>query len=710
MTQPINRPPLEMQLAWAINTSIRLQGFDVDRNRLQAAISKHPIHTKEGGFINPTNSSFGNNNYLKNTFKDIARDAGIEKIEEYINPDPARMPAIAWLENYGWVVIRGLNTQNQWIVDIDGSFVNDQSISNTFCFRAVPNLAKKFNTLNLVLETIKSEFFTHKKLMFEAGIASVLTNFLAIATSLYSMQVYDRVIPTQGYETLFVLTTGVGIALIFDLAIKIARSYLMESVICQIDSNLSRAVFSRFLNIRIDQLPSSVGTLSSQLRSFETIRSFLSTKTFYVFVDIPFSLIFILSIALIANPFIALIPLFFLLISILFGFATKDIIDSHARMSTDASNKKTGLLVEAIEGAETIKSGAGSWGFLSKWIDTSEKAMDHDMALRSITEKTSYASGLLQQVSYVGLICAGAYIAGEGQLTMGALIACSILSGRALAPIGQIPALMVQAAHAKAALAQLEKVYSLEVDNNGIDRPLIPEKINGKYQLDRVRFAYQASPNALVIEKLNINAGEKIGIVGPVGAGKSTLLRLLTGMYSPNEGTIHLDDFDIHSISQRLLSEKVGYLQQDHRLFSGTLRENLLVGNYDPGDDKLKEVASKTGLIDAISSHPKGLDLQISEGGKGLSGGQRQLVAITRLMLSDPSVWLLDEPTASMDNASEIRCIDTFKSYVKPEHTFLIVTHKLELLKLCNRIVCIANHKIMLDGERDDVLRKLTSS
>jgi len=303
----------------------------------------------------------------------------------------------------------------------------------------------------------------------------------------------------------------------------------------------------------------------------------------------------------------------------------------------------------------------------------------------------------------------GAYFAAEGFITMGALIACSILSGRILGPVASIPGLMVQQANAKAALDGLEKLFVLKVDNDGISRPMMPDTIHGEFRLERVRFAYEGASKALSIQAMQIRAGEKIGVIGAIGSGKSTLLRLLTGMYQPNEGRVLLDGLDIDQISRHLLGEKIGYLQQDHRLFSGTLRENLLVGLPDPGDEVIRECAAKSGLLATVTNHPKGLDLMIVEGGKGLSGGQRQLVALTRVILSKPSLWLLDEPTASMDEASENRCIQFLRQTIQPEQTMVLVTHKLSLLQMVERLILIHNHEVVLDGARDEVLKRLAN-
>jgi ATP-binding cassette subfamily C protein LapB len=256
----------------------------------------------------------------------------------------------------------------------------------------------------------------------------------------------------------------------------------------------------------------------------------------------------------------------------------------------------------------------------------------------------------------------------------------------------------------------LEKVYALEIDNHDIERPLIPGAVIGRYDLERVHFSYPGTTKGLSIQSLRLNPGEKVGVIGPIGAGKSTLLRLLSGMYRANEGRVLIDSLDIDQVSRAFLAEKIGYLQQEHRLFSGTLRENLLIGIPDPGDDLIKQAAEMSGLLSAIANHPKGLELPIAEGGKGLSGGQRQLVAFTRLLISKPAIWLLDEPTASMDSATEGRCLQVLNQKIQSKDTLILVTHKTNLLSLVNRLIVIANHQIVMDGPRDEIIKRLSTS
>lgn len=706
---------LTMSTAWAISSVTRLQGREIDRLRLHDAVSTHRDILEQLERLNEVSSGEQDKAapvetaVWQETLRTVAVAAGVDAIELQDKPDPARLPALTYLPGLGWGIVRSLNAQNQWLVDVNGRVVQIAEDRALPTVRLIVQQSQKAMTEKPVFQLFKESFLAQKKTIVEAGTATVVINLLALVVSLYSMQVYDRVIPTQGYSTLAVLTLGVAIALSFDIVIKVVRSHLMEHAASQMDRTLSREIFARLLKVRLDQLPSSVGSLSAQMRGYETIRGFLSATTFYIFVDAPFGLFFILMIALIGSPIAALVPFFFLLFALAFGFVMRDRIDAHAAKGTAAGNMKTGLLVEAIEGAETIKSGGGGWNVLSKWIDTTEEALHHELALKRISEKSAYISGLLQQVSYIGLVAVGAYLAAEGHMTMGALIACSILSGRALSPVAQIPGLMVQASHSKASLDMLEKVYALETDNHDIERPLVPGNMQGHFDLERVRFAYPGAPKALVVNSLKIKAGEKIGVVGPIGAGKSTLLRLLSGMYRANEGRILMDSLDIDQISRQFMGEKVGYLQQDHRLFSGTLRENLLIGIPDPGDDVIRAAAEKSGLLSVISNHPKGWDLPIAEGGKGLSGGQRQLVAFTRLLISHPRLWLLDEPTASMDSGTEERCVRALQAELQSEDTLVLVTHKPTLLPLVDRLIVIANHQIVMDGPRDEIVKRLST-
>jgi ATP-binding cassette subfamily C protein LapB len=365
------------------------------------------------------------------------------------------------------------------------------------------------------------------------------------------------------------------------------------------------------------------------------------------------------------------------------------------------------LLVEAVEGIETIKAGSGGWKFLSRWINVNQMTIHNDLKMRRATESVGYVSATVQQISYALLVALGAVLVMHGDMTMGALIASSILSGRILAPVMAIPGLLVQHAHAQAALQGIERIYQLKTDHHGTPSPLAPTQIEGHFKLEDVTFAYGDNPPALSIGQWEVKPAERIAILGPIGAGKSTLLRILSGMYTPQAGRVLLDQLDLSHINRQVVCQHIGYLQQDHRLFQGSLRENLLIGMPDPGDEAILHAMKQTGMDRFVASHPRGLARQIAEGGKGLSGGLKQLVAFTRLVLCDPTVWLLDEPTASMDDDQERRCLSVLAQRAQQGKTLVIVTHKPSLLPLVNRMVVMSGNGIVLDGARDQVLNEL---
>ncbi len=641
----------------------------------------------------------------------ISSHLGISQAKYIRSPDKSMMLALAFLDDEGWCVLRGHNAYDEWVTeswnDTSNQWVESthKSLSSYKIFTL--NLAKPFSVSNSpVYSLIRSEVFSHKKLLFDALLGGVIINVVALTTSLYTMQVYDRVVPTGAVQTLRVLTLGVFIAILFEFFTKILRMRLYEKLVAQVDQRLSRSVFMRFLAIRLDQLPQSVGSLATQMRGYESVRGFLATVTTHLLMDAPFSLLYALVIYTIAGK-LALIPLGFFILCVAIGLYYRKRVDVLANKANAAVNFKTGILVETVEGAETIKSGQGGWRMLSRWMNVTDEARSHEQEMNRVSEGSQHLVGALQQVSYILLVATGALFVTKGEITMGGLIACSILSGRILAPVASIPKMLVQWAHTKAALEGLDRLWALEGDHSSQLQPIVLETITGKYQFSEVVAQY-GSNKALSIPRLEIKAGEKIGVLGAVGAGKTTLLRLLSGMYKPQQGRILLDDIDLTQLSKPILAENIGFLQQEGRLFAGTVRENLILGLLDPGDDVILEAARVTGLMKAvIMPHPEGLQQKINEGGSGLSGGQRQLVNLTRVYLATPRIWLLDEPTASMDLYLELGVRNSLQKTIKQDDTLVIVTHKSDMLALVDRIIVVTNHNIVMDGPKNIVLKKL---
>lgn len=680
-------------LAYALAVTLKEQGFAVDKNRLQSAVDS---------------VSAISDSYSKMVM--MLQVLGVADAPELMDePDAAFAPMIAHHSRYGYGRIVQQLSANQWLLEQYGK--TRRCRSDEFDFVSYLVLTDEHLTQKNIgfKGLLRQNLAKHKAVMIEAVIASLIINFLALAVSLFSMQVYDRVIPTGNAPTLIILATGVGLVILFEAIMKFSRSKVMDDMVIGLDQNLSRDIFERLLKVRIDQMPSSVGSLAAQLRGYEQVRSFFTASTLFTLVDLPMSIIFIVIIGSIGSAWVAAVPITAAFIAVMLGIRARSKINAIASEGATDSYKKTGILVEAVEGIETIKAGSGNWKFLSKWIGIMNATTNNDLKMRHANDNLNYTIQMLQQISYVTIVIVGAFIVMGQHMTTGGLIACTILGGRILAPIMSLPNMLVQYSHAKAAGDNIEKLFSLHQDNQGVSYPLSPTRIYGNYQCQDVVFNYQGNDRpALQVPKLNVQAGERIAILGSIGSGKSTLLKLMSGLYAPTSGHILLDGLDMGQISRESLSEKVGYLQQDHRLFQGTLRENLLIGMPAPTDDVMNMALHRTGLIRLVSGHSSGLDLPISEGGKGLSGGQKQLVAFTRLVLTEPSVWLLDEPTASMDNMQEQQCLQVLAQELKdPTKTLIVSTHKMPLLQLVDRIIIMANSQIIMDGPKQAVLDQL---
>lgn len=677
------------QLAWALENLSKLQGVAVDRLRLEGAFAVLAAEEVDDAEL-----------------QNLAARLGYSAPVRLKQLDAAQTPLLCVVEGQGWGLVVAQRPSGGWVFQSQNG---ETEVTPAACRRIYRMRAQatEHDAQHQSFERqFKSAFQRHRGVLWEAALATAFINVLAVAVSMFSMQVYDRVIPTGALNTLAILGSGVVLILIFDLVMKFARARIMDSVVVSVDEGLSRDIFQRLLAVRVDQLPGSVGSLAAQLRGYEQIRNFYTTSTLFTMVDMPMGLMFVALIALIGHHYVSAVPLVLGVIAVLIGLSARKRMATLAKESIARSNFKTGLLVEAVEGVETIKAGAGGWRFLSKWLDVTAASMVNDLRMRHASENLTYSSNTLYQVAYTGTVAVGALMVIEGQMTMGALIACSILSSRVLQPIMQIPGLLMQHANARAAMEGMEKVYQLETDHHGISRPLVPSRLAGTYTLNGVEFAYPGGGAAIKINNVHINAGERVGILGPIGSGKSTLLRLLSGLYWAQAGQISLDNMDLKQIDRAVLAQHLGYLQQDHRLFQGSLRDNLLIGMPDPGDDVMQQALEHSGLIQLVKAHPRGLDLQISEGGKGLSGGQKQLVAFTRLLLCRPDVWLLDEPTASMDGAQEAQCLAALRDYSAGK-TLVVVTHKPSILPLVDRLIVVAGGQVVMDGPKQAVLDRL---
>lgn len=694
MTQHVEHhatAPNQERLRWALGTLALIEGHVLDRAALQSgltSLSAAPQTAEIQQLIAALTT----------------RTARIDP-----SPEPTRVPALAMASAYGWGLVVGQHADQTWIFrQAEQTYQLPLSEFELPWISLVPEPmsaepAQKPSFSGL----LKQSLWQQKAIFLQGILATIFIGVLTLGISLFAMQVYDRVIPTQAIATLVTLGTGVVLLILLELLIKLSRSRLMDAVVVSVDTFLSKQVYQQLLGIRTDQLPKSVGSLASQLRGYEQVRGFYTSSTLFTLVDLPLGLMFLVLIVVLGSPLLALLPLSAAVIALTIGLLSRRKIEQYTLESAQFNNLKTGLLVETVEGIETIKSGGGGWKFLSRWTQNNQKTIGTDLKTRHLNDQVNYISQTLQQVSYAGLVALGAYLVVKGEMSMGGLIACSILSSRVLMPVLALPSLLVQQSHAKAAIKGLESLYQLDQDQPVGQKLLIPHQLYGHYQFQDVSFEYSKDLIAIEAESLHIQAGDRVGLIGPIGSGKSTLLKMLAGLYRPTHGQLLLDQIDMSQISPLVLNQHIGYLQQDHRLFAGTLRENLLIGLPDMGDEVLQEVATRTGLSRVVAAHPKGFDLPIHEGGKGLSGGQRQLVAFTRILLMKPKILLLDEPTASMDEQQERQCLQALIDQLDAKSTLVLVTHKPALLNLVSRLVVIAQQKVMLQGPRDKVLAHL---
>ncbi|RKT63130.1 ATP-binding cassette subfamily C protein LapB [Azonexus fungiphilus] len=618
------------------------------------------------------------------------------------------LPMLALLPGVGCRLIFARTPEGHWLIEGPSGTQQLSHFPQGSLYAPIVAPRKPSEDSGSAFAMFKAALWARKGIFVQAALAALLANMLALAASLYSMQVYDRVIPTQGIATLIVLTSGVLMAVVLELIVKMARSNILEYSVTGMDLEFSHKIFLRLLGIRMDQFPASVGTLSAQLRSYETIRGFASSATLYLAVDAPFAILFLGVIWMLAGIEVAAIPAIFFVIALTIGLFYRGRIARHAESATTASSRKLGLLVETVENAESLKAMGAGWQQLTQWDILNRHSVEDDAKIRRYNEQATYYAGFMQQASYILLVAAGAWVAAtSSDLTTGGLVACSILSGRVLGPVGSLPGLIVQWAHAKAALGNLEKVFSLKCDNHAVARPLVPESLRGDYLVTGLNFTYTGRPETLAVKHLHIAAGEKVAILGPVGSGKSTLLKLLAGLYAPGSGRVLLDGLDIQQIARSHLSEHLGYCPQEVRLLAGTLRANLMAGLSGIEEEEILRACRTTGLDALVAAHPKGLDLDIAEGGSGVSGGQKQLIALTRLLLTRPDIWLLDEPTSAMDEVTEHRSLVALRNAVKPNQTMVMVTHRPALIKLATRLIVLGATGISLDGPREAVLERL---
>jgi ATP-binding cassette subfamily C protein LapB len=539
----------------------------------------------------------------------------------------------------------------------------------------------------------------------EISLASVVGNVLALAGILFSMQIYDRVIPAQSEPTLWVLFVGVLIAAAIEYLIRLMRTQVSDLMGKRIDLKVSSMLFARAMNIRNEARPKSTGSFISQLREIDQVRELLTSTTVGAAADLPFIILFLFIMGFIGGPLV-IIPLVAIPLIVIPGLLVQIPMARLAKEGMREGALRNAVLVETIEGVEDIKALQAEPYFQRQWEQTHEVSAAIGMKQRLWGARLTGWASSVQQLTYAGMLVFGTYLVLAGDITTGTLVASSLLSSRTIAPLMQLTMIFSRWQHAKSAMKGLDELLKKPLDQPEEGEMAHCPTLTGHYDLRNVQYTYDEEnvKNVLNIGQLQIKPGERIALLGKVGAGKSTLLKLLAGQAKASQGKVIVDGVDINRIDPIDLRRQLGWLSQDSRLFFGTLRQNLMLGNPHASEQEMLQALRVSGALSLVQQDAASLDRIINEGGRGLSGGQRQMVLISRMILRQPQVVLLDEPTASMDEQLEEHVIHQMKNWLTGR-TLVLVTHRPALLKLVDRIVVMDNGRIVADGPRDEILR-----
>lgn len=542
--------------------------------------------------------------------------------------------------------------------------------------------------------------------------AALLLNLLALALPIFTMNVYDRVVPNHAIETLWALAVGAALALCAELLLRHLRGRFVDEASARVDVQLSARLFEQVLNLKLAQRPASVGSFAQNLRGFEQVRDFVASGTVTALVDLPFALLFVVALVWI-SPWLALPSVLAFGAIVAGGWVLQRRLHTLSETTWRASAQRNALLVETLSALETVKTQGAESALQARWERHNVFLAGVGLQMRALQTGALHALSWAVQLVNVVVVLIGVYLISDRQITLGALVAAGMLGGRALAPAGQIVGLLMQSQAARTALEGLDRLMAQPVERPGPDSaeapPLERRSFEGAIEFRDVRFRYPESDTpALDGVRLKIRPGERVALIGRMGSGKTSLLRLAAGLYAPDEGAVLVDGIDVRQLDPAELRRHTGFVSQDVLLFQGTLRENIALGLPYADDAAVLAAAETAGLTEWVHRHPRGFDLPVGERGERLSGGQRQAVGLARALLHDAPMLLLDEPTSGMDFSTEAQLTQRLAAWAQGR-TVLLVTHRTSLLSLVERVVVIDQGKVVADGPRDQVMASLQS-
>jgi ATP-binding cassette subfamily C protein LapB len=537
--------------------------------------------------------------------------------------------------------------------------------------------------------------------------ASLLVNIFVLATPLFTMNVYDRVIPNNAMETLHVFAIGVILVYVLDVFLKFTRTHLLEKAAKKSDVIISSVLFEKVLGLKMANVPRSVGSFASTLKDFDSIRSFLTNSTMTALIDLPFAVLFLIVIYYIAG-IIVLVPFTIMLVILFYALMRRKPLYEQIASSHQAAARKNAILIETLQNIETIKTQGKEGQTQWLWEEACGEIANKGLKTREMTASITTVTSFLVQLNTVFVIIIGVYLIQDLSLTMGGLIATMILSSRCVAPMGQAATLISNYEDAKASYYLLDALMKQPSERTSEKNFIELEKIKGKIEFKEVTFTYpDADVPALKNVSFIIEPGERVAIIGRIGSGKSTIEKLILKLYEPDNGSIFIDGIDIRQLDPAQLRQNIGYVAQDIQLLKGSLKDNIVGRSTHVNDQQLLDAAELSGVAEFANRHPKGYQMPIEERGSGLSGGQRQCVGIARAFLSNPAIMLLDEPSSHLDQYSESELLGKLKHNL-PGKTTLLITHKMNLLTLVEKVIVIKDGQVYLSGKKEQVLSKLS--
>lgn len=545
----------------------------------------------------------------------------------------------------------------------------------------------------------------NKGVYLKVALAAAMINVFGLVTSLFTMTVYDRVVPNNAFESLTALSIGLAVVVVFDFALRVLRAYFVDIAGADIDHEVGGNVFQKLVAIRLDRKRGSTGALSGLMRELETLRDFFASASMIAIVDVPFILLTLVFIAMLGGH-VVWVPLAAIPIVIGAGWLTRPALDRLSSRALREGLLKQSVLVETIGALEMVKTSGAASILSRRWKAANEAHSDSSLRQRLVSTIAVTVSASANTLAYAGVVVVGVFLIAEHKLTTGALVACSILAGRAVQPLAQIAQLMTRIAATRTAYDQLNEMMENPPEGPAAN-PLSPRTFAGRIELRGVEFRYPgAAEKTLDGLNLTIEAGQRVGLIGRVGSGKSTIARLILGLYEPQEGLVMIDGTDIRQFDPAVMRRKIGTALQEPVLLSGSVRENIVLDRAEVDDEEMLRAAELSGTHSFMGQLANGYDLILADRGEGLSGGQRQSISLARALAGRPPILVFDEPTSAMDNTSEAQLIARLQTELKGR-TFVLITHRPALLALVERVILIDAGKVAQDGPRDRILDML---